>query len=212
MSQECIDLFAVFDDVNLDMNRSWQYAVSGARHVWGWQRRLGTGTWDTSKVGQALTTPAGSQYTLTEIEMLLWSLLHKGITGELYVRVYEVTGTVGTNATPTGDPIATSNVYQIEELPNDAGIRSGWGISPEVRFQFSGDDQITLEPEHDYAFCVEIASGNPNRYMLVRASKESFASDRGFTPHAGNGFYYWKSAWYASANEDTHFAIYGIEQ
>lgn len=115
-------------------------------------------------------------------------------TGSAYAKVYAVTGTYGTNATPTGSALATSDAFDISTLTTSPGL---------VTFSFSAANQITLSASTNYFITIESNNGSFLNNVLVGYDTSS--------PSHGGNFVYSSDglAWTATSLYDCIFYIYG---
>ena len=88
--------------------------------------------------GECFIMPA-SKYTLTSCK---FNLQKAGSpTGNCYARLYAVTGTIGTDAVPTGSVLATSDAKDVSTISTSTGL---------VEFSFSGAEQYELQASTNY--------------------------------------------------------------
>jgi hypothetical protein len=115
----------------------------------------------------------------------------------LVVRAYVATGTVGTDAKPTGDALAESNVVDGATLSSAGGL---------VEFVFTGANKITLNSGQSYCFLVLCKSAT-----LIDGSNYFDVWVDAISPtHAGNNCVYYDGAWAGSAYYDSCFYLYGV--
>jgi hypothetical protein len=105
-----------------------------------------------TKVGHSFKISPNSSYLLTKVTV---KLAKEGSpTGNVYVRLYNnLSGTFGANSggsIPAGDPIATSDPFDIAELGTALDLELS-----SVSFSFSGDQIVLLEPNTPYIISVE---------------------------------------------------------
>lgn len=115
-------------------------------------------------------------------------------TGTMYAKVYAITGTYGTDATPTGAALATSDGVDVASLTTSYNL---------ITFTFSGANRITLTADTYYAVIVEYAGGDSSNYLRVGADNSS-------PSHDGNriGWSNSSSTWSASSTTDVCFYVY----
>ena len=114
-------------------------------------------------------------------------------TGNVYINVYNVTGTYGTNAVPDGDSLLISNNIDASTLP------SYLDNSSYIAFTFVFNGKIILTDKY-YAFALCAYGGNSTNYIQL-ARRLTDAS------HSGNGIIYTTS--WLSSTRDAIFTIYG---
>ena len=117
--------------------------------------------------------------------------------GNAYAKIYELTGTIGTNALPTGSAIATSNIVNVTNIP----------VSPtyaQTVFMFSNSEKIVLQDNHNYFLTIEctISSGN-NKSLLVGIDTNT--GNVGQNAAYLNSSFVWKDA----SSFDIPFVVYG---
>jgi len=148
-----------------------------------------------SAQGQVFTVLGGHDYKLTHTK---FKLAKSGSpTGMIHSVLYEMTGTYGTTGKPTGEPLATSDDYDIETLGAEPG---DW-----VTFTFSGDEQYVMEEGLHYA----IACQNPTSGFISWNNFLCIADDPNTVAHDGNAFEYHDSGWYSYDYYDQSFYVYG---
>lgn len=91
-------------------------------------------------------------------------------TGNAYAKIYNITGTHGSNAIPTGSPIATSDAFNVATLTTSFA----W-----ITFNFTGNNRVLLSKDNKYAIALEFSGGNDTNYVEFTCQ---FAGDT----HAGN--------------------------
>lgn len=141
-----------------------------------------------SSIGQALILSAGGV-----LNMIQFSLEKVGSpTGTIIVRLYNVTGTIGTNAVPTGAAIASSNTIDVSTLPS-----GGFSLIP---FFFSGANKITLTTSQHVAIAVEYSGGSGSNYVNV-GSQNGLSGVNGLYTSAG-------FTWNSTTSYEQIFSIY----
>lgn len=142
--------------------------------------------------GQAFTCSV-SNYTLDSAKFYLRST--GSPTGNLYAKLYAITGTVGSTAIPTGSPLATSSPVNVTTLSDTPAL-----------IEFSFNNTYELSGSTGYAIVVYFNSGDGD-------NKVYFYSDSTSPTHSGNRVNYntWKSEWVSDSSEDSIFYIYGEE-
>ncbi|MHA2265770.1 MAG: hypothetical protein ACXAEN_25550, partial [Candidatus Thorarchaeota archaeon] len=106
----------------------------------------------------------------------VWARLRKqgSPTGNMYAKIYASTGTMGTNATPTGSVLATSQAVDVSGISTDSG-NYDWGEWRQ--FIFVADQQITLTNGVDYFISFEYEDADASNYIeITRATAGISAS------------------------------------
>jgi len=138
-----------------------------------------------TETGQAITLT--TQTIITSVKFYLKRVTAP--TGNLYAMIYAATGTVGTNAIPTGSALATSDAV------DSSGIGVVYAL---VTFTFSTP---YLASAGDY--CIVINGDNVlNQPIYV-------GRDSSTPTHEGNGNYKFQGSWYSWSTVDTCFYLYG---
>jgi hypothetical protein len=91
-------------------------------------------------------------------------------TGNAYAKIYNITGTHGSTAIPTGSPIATSDAFNVATLTTSFA----W-----ITFNFTGNNRVLLSKNNKYAIALEFSGGNASNYI-------EFTSQFNGDTHAGN--------------------------
>ncbi len=137
-------------------------------------------------VGQCFT---GDGNDLKFVTLYLQKVLSP--TGTIVAKLYDNSGTCGTNGTP-GTLRATSETIDVSTIPTS---------STPIDFWFNNKNQYTLANGTDYVIVVEYTSGDASNYVNVR-------QDSSTPTHAGNKATY-TGSWAASVTEDLIFYVYG---
>jgi len=148
-----------------------------------------------SAYGQAFTVKTIEEtYKLTQTKFYLKRV--GSPTGHLKACLYSMTGTYGTNAKPTGSPLASSELVDIATL--------GTSYS-EIAFNFVGANQYEVSKDQKYCIEVQVNDGslNSNNGVWCKASSGDQAT------HDGNESYYSASAWRSFSDKDFCFLVYG---
>ena len=144
-------------------------------------------------VGQAITMSINKK--LSSIKF--WLKKYGNLDCQLVVRAYAATGTVGTNARPTGDALAESNVVEAATLSSSGGL---------VEFIFTGANKITLNNGQSYCFLVLCKSAT----LIDGSNYFEVWVDASSPTHAGNNCVYYDGAWAGSDVYDSCFYLYGV--
>ena len=112
-------------------------------------------------------------------------------TGTLNAYVYNYTGTPGTNAVPTGSPIATSDNVDASTLNTSTPSA--------VNFTFSGANRITLLATTDYFIAVK-ATGLSGSIVIWLGSA---------TPSDGGNGAYFNGSWSSTVGTNVVSYVYG---
>lgn len=149
-----------------------------------------------SVVGQSGNVIVGQTFSAIAaiIDSTVFYLRKTGIaTGNCYSKIYELTGTYGTNSKPTGTAISTSDSRDVSLLSE--GLYS---------FSFSGSNRITLAEGHKYGVSFEYGNGSLGNEVYV-------AIDTTSASHGGNQFNANSEGTFTtSAANDVCFYVYGI--
>lgn len=114
-------------------------------------------------------------------------------TGNAVAKLYNITGTSGVNATPTGAAIATSDNLDVSTLTGSKAL---------VQLLFTGANAIALSASTNYAIAFEYSNGDASNYVEV-------GTDTSSPTHAGNNSFFYTIAWADDASTDTIFYVYG---
>lgn len=115
------------------------------------------------------------------------------VTGTVYAKLYNISGTSGVNGKPTGSAIAISegiDVSNIQTFPRYL-----------QKFIFKGANRVKLDSSTDYAITIEFSGTNFSnciRYSLDNSSPS----------HSGNRVFTNFSGWESTAGVDTIFYVY----
>lgn len=144
---------------------------------------------DYSARGQAFTAPKNIILTSAKFYLKKW----QSPTGTGYARLYAATGTVGTNAKPTGPVLASSAGFDVSALSADTYAL--------ITFDFSGDP-YELQNGVGYVIVFEAPSG------VGGGNNINVGTDGSSPSHAGNPSYY-AGGWQSATNHDICFYVYG---
>lgn len=89
----------------------------------------------------------------------LWTSREGSPTGTVVLKIYNITGTVGTNAKPTGSALATSDSVNLNTFPV-------WSTTGPISFTFSGANQITLTNGTGYCISAEVSGDIASAYRF----------------------------------------------
>ena len=137
--------------------------------------------------GQAITLDKA--YKITSVKFYLKKV--GSPTGNLYAKLYASTGTVGTDAKPTGAVLATSGAYNVASLTTSYQL---------IEFTFSGGYAASAG---DICFLVDHRNGTAGASDYIYIGRET-----GSPTHEGNVFY-GDTEWLASNDHDACFYLYG---
>lgn len=114
-----------------------------------------------------------------------------------FAKVYAVTGTLGTDAKPTGAALATSDAFS-----TTAVSLTTYNLHT---FNFTGANRITLQANTNYCIVVEFTGGTPGSQELA------VGQDTSTPTHAGNETHFdFGVGWLVQADTDTIFYVYGF--
>jgi len=111
----------------------------------------------------------------------------------LQAQLYEITGTIGVNATPTGSALVSSSKVAMSSISN----------SEYVLVEFSFPTTYVMEASHNYAIILITTD-----VVALDASNYVFFGTDGSTPTHGGNIVYYFGGWIANANIDAVFYIY----
>ncbi len=147
-------------------------------------------------IGQAITIAQKKKVTSIKFYLNKTGLP----VADLVARIYPATGTVGSDAKPSGNPtdapLAESDEVQCTSL--SAGMSL-------IEFTFSGSNQITLQANTDYCFLVlpkSVTTLDVSNYFMVGADWINLT-------HAGNICALYDGGWQGGSSYDTIFYLYG---
>lgn len=116
-------------------------------------------------------------------------------TGTLTAKIYAMTGTYGSTGKPTGTALATSNSWDVSQIPTDITL---------VGFTFSGANKIRLSKNTYYCLAIEASNGWATDRMKI-------GEDASSPTHSGNAFYKPYGTWTQKATSDVIFWVYADE-
>jgi DNA-binding ferritin-like protein (Dps family) len=143
-----------------------------------------------SAVGQAFSG------TDSEVRGVKFYLKRSGSPGNLTARLYEGTGTLGTDMVPTGSALASSAEYDASTISTSSEL---------VEFLFTAPYQMSSGT--DYCVVIEASSGTWNFSNSVLAG-----ADWSSPSHEGNYCHYYSvgpDSWHSKSDVDTCFYLYG---
>ena len=114
-------------------------------------------------------------------------------TGNLQVKLYAHSGTLGTSSVPSGAPLAYSDVVNSTTLTNTFG----W-----VKFPFTGANAYTMTDATNYVVAVETTGGTSSATNYVNVVTN------GSSVHPGNWSSNTAGAWTATATTDLVYKLY----
>ena len=112
--------------------------------------------------------------------------------GNVYAKLYASTGTYGSTCKPTGDVLATSDAIVANSLSTSMEL---------ISFTFS--TPYTLVNGTKYIIVANAPNSLGNATVIIGADNTS-------PSHAGNASYISSTTWYALADWDLCFYVYGI--
>lgn len=123
-----------------------------------------------------------------------------GVTGNMTSSIYNITGTLGTNAAPTGSALATSDPVSITTTNTGNNVIN----MSLITFSFSGANRISLTSGTNYAVSVEYSGGGAGTGLYVGedTSAPSYVGNTIFRLNAGT--------WSGTATADDSFYVYVI--
>ena len=114
-------------------------------------------------------------------------------TGSVYAKAYTHSGTYGTGSVPTGTVLAISDAIDVTTVPGSYAF---------VKFNFTGNDRISLTKDENYCAVIEYASGNVSNCV-------SCIADNSSPTHDGNEAVY-ATSWTAASGIDLCFRVSGL--
>lgn len=151
-------------------------------------------TTSVSGYGQAFKVKTvGAKYKLTQCVFGIRKI--SGAYGHLKAVLYDVTGTYGTDAKPTGSALAESELVNIDDLTL---------AYQQVAFNFTGANQYEVLKDHVYGVDVQMVDGGGVGFWWLQ-----FKENYGDNTHDGNQFTYHDLAWYYLTSYDCCFRVYG---
>jgi hypothetical protein len=145
---------------------------------------------DSSCLGQTFSPP--HKFNLTSADFYLQKA--GSPSGNAKVVLYAITGTHGTDATPSGSALAESDTLNVSSLTTSAALYT---------FNFSG---YVLDPETNYAIVFQ----NPTSGTIDSSNYVKGNGDTSSATHSGNAFRYNNGDWDTTyAAYDAVFYVYG---
>ena len=143
--------------------------------------------WET-QLGQSFTTTNNS--TLKSCKFYLAKV---GLpTGNMVATLYDITGTFGTDSTPTGLVLATSNILDVSTLTEDFQL---------ITFTFSGINQYSMLALTNYFIIGEYYGGDSDNNVLM-------GTDDTLPTHPGNSAYKDSGIPWTNGTNDLIFYVY----
>lgn len=112
-------------------------------------------------------------------------------TGNATAKIYNITGTIGSNATPTGAALATSDTLDVTTLSGSYALTT---------MSFSGGNQISLTDGSNYAVTFEYSGGDGSNNVAVKAETAN-------PIYLGNRCQLSAGSWASSSNIDLIFSV-----
>lgn len=139
--------------------------------------------------GQSFTN--NKIYQIDSVKFLL--VKRNNPTGNAYAEIYTHSGVYGTSSVPTGNPLATSNAFDVTTV---SGLTVTW-----YKFTFADSNKITLSSLH---YCVIFhygTGGDVNNYIKLYLNTSG--------THSGNGMRALSDIVWSSVVGDRQFYVYG---
>lgn len=143
-------------------------------------------------------TTAISKYgqTFTSIDGILDSCKFRiqkvgSPTGNAVAVLYAHTGTYGTDGTPTGSALATSDVFDVSTLTTSHQL---------ITFNFSGVNRYNIVNATHYCISLEYSLADASNYVAIAADSSSPTA-------SGNSFQY-TTGWVSGSGKDFIFFVY----
>ncbi len=151
---------------------------------------------DTSLFAGAVIA-AGEAFVNTTVNRLRKAVfwMKKGGTppGNMTAYIYAATGTAGTNAKPTGSPLATSEVVLADSIGTSYSL---------VTFKFEGLNRINFAASTTYVVVVAYNNGDGSNYVTLGLNSPSAIT--GNASYSGD-----LSTWSAVGSQNLCFYVYG---
>lgn len=149
--------------------------------------------------GQSFMT-GNSYYYVDNVQLRLTTV--SGDSGNLYVKIYNHTGTYGTSSVPIGEPLATSQAV------NTSYIDANGGSGVLCTFQFIGENRPLLGNNAPYTFVLdtsEMVTSDTNAIQIGYANCAGAEAT-----HAGNQFLVSHgTSQYSPLSHDMYFLVNG---
>jgi len=144
-------------------------------------------------LGQCFT---GSGAAIGSAQWYIKQYITGGATGNAIAKIYNTTGTYGTNAKPSGAALASSSLLDISTLTTSYALYT---------FNFTGANSITLTNGTRYCLTIENYDtwGGSERVTLGR--------DGSSPSHSGNDCYLYSGTWNAPFAGDFCFYVYSSD-
>ena len=142
--------------------------------------------------GQCFSVPATSDLILDSATFLMKK--YGSPVGNMYAKLYSITGTCGSNATPV-TLLTTSN-------PSDTSTLTTSNV--DRTFQFDGTYSVTASTNYYIGVYYDGDGDATGNGVYVRANTPS--------NHSGNISYRVSGAWTANSSYDTYFSVSGIAE
>lgn len=141
---------------------------------------------------QGISFTCSNNFTLNKCQFYIYRW--NSPTGTVVAQLYEATGNFGTNGTPTGSPLATSDELDVSTLTVFAALRD---------FTFSGDQAINLTADTNYFIVLHYTGGDASNYVAMACDTISPTAP-GNTAFSNNG-----TSWTGFNTADLIFYIFG---
>lgn len=164
--------------------------VNYAGSFWSINCQHACGTTLYSAYGQSFQTPSDEDHKITSAEFYLKR--GSSAEGTLVAVLYASTGTYGTNAKPTGSPLATSSSVEMENIIDSFGL---------ITFTFLTDQQYIMIKDTVYCIVVEA--------LVLTTGTIPVGADSSLPSHGGNFIGYYNGNWVTTSTWDGIFYVYG---
>jgi len=145
-----------------------------------------------SALGQSFT--CGGAYKLTSCKFYLNKANNP--TGMAHAVLYAHSGAYGSSSLPTGEPLATSDDFDVEDIV--AGSYALYSLS------FSGAEQYLMSADTYYCIVFEA----PAVGTIDSTNRPQVGEDSTSPTHGGNGIVWYNGAW-GTSGYDRIFYVYG---
>lgn len=146
-----------------------------------------------AQTGQVFTNAAVARY----LQSVKFPLKKTGSpTGNAVAKLYAKTGTYGSDAAPTGSPLATSEVFNVASLTGTLQL---------IEFVFTGANMYLMAASTQYAISIEYGGGDSSN--RVEAGTDTTSPSHGGNGFIGDGV----GGWFGAPGNDNPFYLYAVK-
>ncbi len=150
--------------------------------------------WDENKSATGQTFYVAASYAITQVKFYLRKI--GSPTGNAHAVLYAITGTPGTDGTPTGSALATSEDFDVSTLTLSFQL---------ITFTFNATEQYEMETDTHYCIIFE----NPTTGYAALNDCPFVGLDDTSPTHGGNQIWWDLQQWTGYSHRDTIFYVYG---